>query len=159
MEKNKKIILLVIMVLLVIVIGAVSIYFVTKDSGDNNSGNNSGDNSGNNSGDNSGNNSSGSDCVPNKNDWDDEGYDGPYKGWYDTTGCGKKNRYCRWVGAVHVDKLPNGTPDPKTSRVYKQGTSKSNWVCTTDKGNYDDFSDNASPWPFTLADRSDVKEE
>lgn len=30
--------------------------------------------------------------------WLDEGYVDDYRGWYDVTGCGRCNDYCRWVG-------------------------------------------------------------
>ena len=58
-------------------------------------------------------------------DW---GYES-YRGWYDTENCGKKNRYCRWVGAADG-------PDPIDGTIYDSDYGLSRWMCSTATDQY-----------------------
>ena len=58
-------------------------------------------------------------------DW---GYES-YRGWYDTENCGKKNRYCRWVGAADG-------PDPIDGTTYYGNYGDSKWMCSTSTDQY-----------------------
>merc|ERR1719420_2867768 len=44
-------------------------------------------------------------------EWIDEGYVDDYRGWYDVSGCGTCNDYCRWVG----DDGSGGAPSSRLS--------------------------------------------
>ena len=52
-----------------------------------------------------------------------------YRGWYDTENCGKKNRYCRWVGGRDVGNPARGT---RHWADYSGGK----WTCSTATDEY-----------------------
>ena len=49
-------------------------------------------------------------CKPSTSS-NDPGYKDAWQGWYDVTGCGKCNDYCRWVG----DSDSGGDPNIQTT--------------------------------------------
>ena len=63
----------------------------------------------------------------------DAGYTSRYNGWYDVENCGKKNRYCRWIGVFDAG-------DPAISTAYVNGLDQNTlWICSTSSdgiGNY-----------------------
>jgi hypothetical protein len=76
------------------------------------------------------------------------GYPGIYRGWYDTTGCGKKNRYCRWVG----DSGNGGDPLIKTTN------EQSWWSCTNPDDEYGKVYLNNNLWKLPLSEMSPTDE-
>jgi len=58
-------------------------------------------------------------CAPVSSSTSDDGYTDDYRGWYDVSGCGKCNSFCRWVG----DAGSGGNP---ATRVV---SGSSFWSC------------------------------
>ena len=52
-----------------------------------------------------------------------------HRGWYDTENCGKKNRYCRWVGGQDGG-------DPSIRTQFTNSLGKSYWSCSTPTDQY-----------------------
>ena len=75
------------------------------------------------------------------------GYAGPYKGWYDNDGCGKKNNYCRWS----FGNNGHGGNPADASGLSFTSMSVPLWVCSRGEGPYGSPVDE---WNFTTADRA-----
>lgn len=69
-------------------------------------------------------------CLTAKGNIKDAGYRDSYRGWYDVTGCGKCNDYCRWVG----NSGSGGNPNKKI------GHGSSWWSCAM-SGSNKEYSD------------------
>lgn len=77
----------------------------------------------------------------------DIGHGDEWRGWYDVTDCGKKNRYCRWIGGTA------GGGDPSINV-----RNNSDWACTTPDLEYAEIWKTGKPWTFTKADKAPLRE-
>jgi len=84
-------------------------------------------------------------CIRSPNNKDD-GYNDNYRGWYDVSGCGTCNDYCRWVG----NSGSGGDPSLKTSH------KKSYWSCRK-AGTFETYSgDYPKPFNFKKCSKEGV---